>query len=69
MVKFSKKDFKIWTQFREVKKQTLSDVEYKLNCSLHAEYYNHKYYRPCTCSPAKIKSWIKELNIIWDNGE
>ena len=69
MVKFSKEDFITWTQFREVKKDTLSDTEYRTICKLHADYYNHKYYRPCTCNPAKIKSWIKDLNIIWDNGK
>jgi len=68
MVKFNKEHFKNWEHFRNVKKDTLSDAEYKMICQLHSEYYNHKYYRPCTCSPKTIKSWIKDLNIIWDNG-
>tara|TARA_R110001606_G_scaffold364644_2_gene519181 strand:+ start:175 stop:393 length:219 start_codon:yes stop_codon:yes gene_type:complete len=68
MVKFNKQDFKNWEYFRNVKKDTLSDAEYKMICQLHSIYYKHKYFRPCTCSPKTIKSWIKELNIIWDNG-
>ena len=59
MVKFEKEDFKNWEHFRNVKKV----------CQLHAKYYNHKFHKPCTCNPRAIKSWIKELNIIWDNGE
>jgi hypothetical protein len=35
---------------------------------LHSEYYKHKFYEPCTCSPKTINKWIKELNVIWDNG-
>ena len=69
MVKFEKQDFKNWEHFRNVKKDTLSDAEYKMICQYHAKYYNHKYHKPCTCNPRAIKSWIKELNIIWDNGE
>jgi len=69
MVKFSKEDFITWTQFREVKKDTLSDTEYRTICALHSKYYKHKYYRPCTCNPTTIKNWIKDLNIIWDNGK
>tara|TARA_R110000796_G_scaffold244829_1_gene368188 strand:- start:455 stop:673 length:219 start_codon:yes stop_codon:yes gene_type:complete len=68
MVKFNKQDFKNWEHFRNVKKNTLSDAEYKMICQLHSEYYKHKYHRPCTCNPRTIKAWIKDLNIIWDNG-
>jgi len=68
MVKFNKQDFKNWEYFRNVKKDTLSDDEYKMICQLHSIYYKHKYFRPCTCNPKTIKAWIKELNIIWDNG-
>jgi len=68
MVKFEKLDFNNWECFRNVKKNTLSDAEFKMICDLHAKYYNHKYHRPCTCNPKKIKSWIKDLNVIWNNG-
>jgi|TARA_R110000868_G_scaffold343173_1_gene604246 hypothetical protein len=68
MVKFNKLDFGSWSDFRAVKKQTLSAQEFELVCQLHAKYYNHKYEKPCTCNPRKIKLWITQLNIIWDNG-
>ncbi len=68
MVKFSKEDFKRWSEFRSEPKSTLQPNEFELICQLHSIYYNHKYHKPCTCNPKKIKLWIKELNIIWNNG-
>jgi|TARA_R110000782_G_scaffold147361_2_gene240166 hypothetical protein len=68
MVKFEKKDFKLWTVFRMGKKLYLSPKEFELVCDLHSRYYKHSYYKPCTCSPKTINKWIKDLNIIWDNG-
>jgi len=68
MVKFEKKDFKLWTAFRMGKKLYLSPKEFELVCDLHSRYYKHSYYKPCTCSPKTINKWIKDLNIIWDNG-
>ena len=68
MVKFNKYDFKDWEQFRLSKKSTISREEFEMVCQLHATYYNHKYYEPCTCNPKLINKWIKELNVVWDNG-
>jgi len=68
MVKFSKDDLKKWEEFRLSKKSTISREEFNMVCKLHATYYNHKYYEPCTCNPKLINKWIKELNIVWDNG-
>ena len=68
MVKFEKLDYAKWENFRMGTKQHLSAQEFELVCKLHADYYKHKFYRPCTCSPKTIKQWIKDLNVIWDNG-
>ena len=68
MVKFTDYDFKQWEEFRLSKKSTISRTEYKMVCDLHSEYYKHKFYEPCTCSPKTINKWIKDLNVIWDNG-
>ena len=68
MVKFNKKDFKDWSNFRSAPKSTLQPFVFELICQLHAKYYSHKYQKPCTCNPKKIKLWIKQLNIIWNNG-
>ena len=68
MVKFNNYDFKQWEEFRLSKKSTISRKEFKLVCDLHSTYYKHKFYQPCTCSPNTINKWIKELNVIWNNG-
>ena len=68
MVKFKQDDYAKWENFRMGTKQHLSAQEFELVCKLHADYYKHKFYRPCTCSPKTIKQWIKDLNVIWDNG-
>lgn len=69
MVVFDKYDKENWLKFRNNKSSTLTNNEFVLICELHAKYYNHRFYKPCTCSPKKIKLWIKQLNVIWDNGD
>ena len=49
-------------------KQHITNKEFELVCQLHAEYHKHNYYKPCTCNPKTIKQWIKDLNVIWNNG-
>ena len=68
MVKFKKLDYAKWETFRVGTKPHLDGAEFELVCKLHAEYYKHNYYKPCTCNPRTIKQWIKDLNVIWDNG-
>lgn len=68
MVKFSKDDYKLWNKFRKSKHSTINRGEFRLVCLLHSQYYKHKYYEPCTCSPKIINKWIKELNVVWNNG-
>ena len=69
MVKFEKLDKKDWEKFRLGTKQVITNAEYKMVCQLHSKYYKHKYNEPCTCNPRVIKQWIKDLNIVWDNGD
>ena len=40
-----------WKQFKAEVKDKLSKEQYKLLCTLHAKYYNHKYHEPCSCNP------------------
>tara|TARA_R110000737_G_scaffold23583_1_gene42364 strand:- start:1203 stop:1421 length:219 start_codon:yes stop_codon:yes gene_type:complete len=68
MVKFDNEDRIDWQKFRLGNGQHISAIEFELVCQLHAKYYKHTFYKPCTCSPKVIKRWIKDLNIIWDNG-
>ena len=68
MVKFNDYDYKLWKAFRISKSDTILRTEYRMVCLLHSQYYKHKYTEPCVCNPKKIYKWIKDLNIIWDNG-
>ena len=68
MVKFNNEDFKQWEKFRLSKKSTINREEFKLVCQLYSTYYNQKYFEPCTCNPKLINKWIKELNVVWNNG-
>jgi hypothetical protein len=67
MVKFNNDDYNKWLEFRE-SNNDLQNHEYKLLCKLHSKYYKHPIHYPCTCSTHTIKKWIKELNVIFDNG-
>tara|TARA_R100000734_G_C3265044_1_gene62598 strand:+ start:423 stop:638 length:216 start_codon:yes stop_codon:yes gene_type:complete len=35
---------------------------------LHARYFNHSFYLPCSCSPKTWQQWIDQLNVIHRNG-
>lgn len=54
-----------WEAFRQSEKSYLTGEEFTKVCELHAEYMNHKYYKPCTCSPKTIQKWINDLNKIY----
>tara|TARA_R110000803_G_scaffold29391_1_gene67098 strand:+ start:222 stop:440 length:219 start_codon:yes stop_codon:yes gene_type:complete len=68
MVRFEKKDFELWEEFRMGTKHHISAKEFQLVCDFHAKYYKHTFYKPCTCSATTVNRWIKDLNIVWDNG-
>lgn len=35
---------------------------------LHARYFNHSFYLPCSCNPKTWQQWIDQLNVIHRNG-
>ena len=68
MVKFNKYEYKDWQKFRMGKNDVITAAEFEMVAKLHSVKFNHSYFKPCTCSPQTINKWIKDLNIIWDNG-
>jgi len=66
--KMNKEDFDAWAVFRSNVSNKIQPKEYKLLCTLHAKYFKHTYYEPCTCSAKTINTWISQLNGIHDNG-
>ena len=59
-------DKKNWETFKANVTSKLSRENYKLLCRLHAKYYSHKYYEPCSCRPKELKMWIADLDRIYD---
>ena len=69
MVNFNNTDYEDWTTFRMAENNNvITPKEFELVCHLHSIYYKHNFFKPCTCSPQTINKWIKDLNIIWENG-
>tara|TARA_B110000908_G_scaffold165243_1_gene214375 strand:+ start:2066 stop:2260 length:195 start_codon:yes stop_codon:yes gene_type:complete len=60
------KDRLIWEDFRKNVKGKLTPEYKKILCILHSEYYNHKYNEPCTCNGKIYRSWIADINKIYD---
>lgn len=54
-----------WAAFRESDSNTITAEEYDKVCELHANYFNHKLYKPCTCNSKKVQRWITDLNKIY----
>jgi len=69
MVKFNKKDLKIWDRYRASKKSTITRQEYDEICELHSHYLDHPLEKPCTCSPKRIKQMIEDLHKIWEDSQ
>jgi hypothetical protein len=59
-------------KFAEIKKTGFTkgnqDDVSKFIANLHAKYFNHTFYLPCSCSPKTWQTWIDELNVIHRNG-
>ena len=69
VIKLEKDDYKKWTQFRMGEKSVITKTELEMVSFFHSKYYKHSYYIPCTCSPKTINRWIKDLNVLWENGD
>jgi hypothetical protein len=51
-----------WEKFRESSSNTLQKNEINLVATLHAQIYNHKIHKPCTCNPKTWVQWIDDIN-------
>ena len=67
-IQMSKEHYEAWTEFRKNTSDKLYKGEFEMVCKFHAEYHNHRYYKPCSCSPRTINTWIAQLNDIYARG-
>jgi len=56
----------IWVDFKANVTNRLTPEYRKILCTLHANYYNHKYSEPCTCDGKIYKMWIADIDRIYD---
>jgi len=61
------KQHKDWSLFRARKSTNISQEEFTMLCEMHAELFNHTFYKPCTCRPKEINKWISDINRIYDS--
>jgi hypothetical protein len=66
MVRFLKEEYEQYSQVREKKKLDTDAQEVIAN--LHAKYYKHSFYKPCTCSGKTWQQWVAQLNDIYGRG-
>jgi len=66
MEQLSKQEYDRFTQIRKEKKLT-ADVQ-DFVAMLHAKYFKHSFYKPCTCSGKTWQQWISQLNLIYEKG-
>lgn len=57
-------DVLLWQEVSSRITTKMSNADFLVLCDLHAKYMNHKYIKICTCSKAKIRQWIDDLNNI-----
>lgn len=66
-IKMEKLDRVDWEHFRSDVSTKLTQDQFQLVCELHAKYFKHRFYKPCTCSPRVINTWIAQLNDLYES--
>lgn len=51
-----------------LKKKTLTYDDRVQIATIHARVFNHKFDVPCTCSPKIWMQWVKQLQLLLDEG-
>lgn len=55
-----------WIDFKSKVTTKLNQKQFKLLCELHAKFYKHKYYEPCSCRPKEIRMWIADIDRLYN---
>lgn len=56
-------DIKWWKEFKKrYDGVRLNNTDFDVLCKLHATYFKHSFYKPCSCNGGKIiKEWAQQL--------
>ena len=52
----------IWGGIKYRTTTRMTNEDFKLMCTLHSKYFNHRYHEPCTCNKSNIRKWIEQLD-------
>jgi len=64
----TKEQFVVWTETkRNFEANQIHDIELKNIARLHSELFNHRYHEPCRCEPKTWKTWIGEIDRIYES--
>lgn len=66
MARFLKEEYEQYSQVREKKKLDADTQE--VIATLHAKYFKHSFYKPCSCSGKTWQEWVAQLNHIYERG-
>lgn len=58
-------DRETWEDFKANVTNRLTPEYRKILCTLHAQYYNHKYSEPCTCNGRLYRTWIADIDRVY----
>lgn len=64
--KMNKSEYEEYSKIRANRK--LDALTQEIIATLHAKYFNHQFFKPCSCSGKTWQQWIAQLNDLWDNG-
>tara|TARA_B000000532_G_C18782045_1_gene368740 strand:- start:212 stop:427 length:216 start_codon:yes stop_codon:yes gene_type:complete len=64
-------DIKKWKKFKKnYDGVRLNNTDFEFLCKLHSVYFNHSYYKPCSCNGGKtIKGWAKDIDQLFLKNE
>jgi len=64
--RMTEKEYNLFTKVKEQKSLTVENQE--IIATLHAKYYKHQFFMPCSCSGKTWKQWVAQLNDVYANG-
>ena len=48
----------------------LNNTDFEFLCLLHSTYFNHSYYKPCSCNGGKvIKEWAQQIDTLFQTND
>ena len=61
-------DKKWWKEFKQRYDGTrLDSADFDVLCKLHANYFKHSFYKPCSCNGGQIiKEWAQQLDELYN---